>query len=83
MESTERRALAEQLKDYFRGMKRVRAEQLPRLAQYDDWQRLALREIERRGTNIVEMLDDEMLAAIADGDLDVTAAIRDVMQETV
>jgi catalase len=76
-----RRDPAEQIKDYFRGMKRVQAEHLPRLAEYDDWSRLARREIEKRATRIVEMFDDELLAAIADGSLDVTAAIREVMRE--
>jgi len=76
-----RRDPAEQIKDYFRGMKRVHAEHLPRLAEFDDWSRLARREIEKRATRIVEMFDDELLAAVADGSLDVTAAIREVMRE--
>jgi len=81
MQPTEPRDLAEQLKHYFRGMKRVRADHLPQLAHFDDWQRLALREIERRATGIVEMLDDAILAAIADGHLDPAAAIREVIDE--
>lgn len=81
METQDPRELAEQIKDYLRGMKRVRADHLPRLADFDNWQELARREVERRATHIIQMLDDAQLAAIVAGKINVPAAIRDVMAE--
>jgi molecular chaperone GrpE (heat shock protein) len=81
METQETQELAEQVKDFLRGMKRVRADDMPRLAEFDNWRELARREIERRATRVIEMFDDSILAAIAKGDLDLPAAIREVMKE--
>ncbi len=49
---------------------------MPQLSHADDWQRLALREQERRATNLVQLLDDETLAAIAEGRLDPKATME-------
>jgi len=81
MHSTDTHELAEQFKDYLRGMRRARPAHLAELAAYDNWQQLAQREIERRAAHVLELLDDATLAAIASGGVRPATAIREVLDE--
>lgn len=69
------------LKDFLRGFGRNNQEALQRLSLFDDWQRVAATELERRATQLVESLDDETLRRIAAGDIDFKAVCRDVASE--
>lgn len=71
-------AKIEALKDVLRGFGRSDQAALQRLSMFDDWQRVAAAELERRATQLVEALDEETLRAIAAGDIDFQAVCRDV-----
>lgn len=69
------------LKDFLRGFGRNDRAALQRLGLFDDWQRVAKAELERRATQVVEALDEDTLRAIAAGEIDFKAVCRDVVAE--
>lgn len=74
-------AKIEALREVLRGFGRSDQAALQRLSLFDDWQRVAAAELERRATQIVEALDEETLRAIAAGDIDFQAVCRDVAND--
>lgn len=69
------------LKDFMRGFGRSNQEALQSLSLFDDWQRVAKDELERRATQVVEALDEDTLRAIAAGEIDFKAVCREVAAE--
>ena len=82
METTSLQELAERLFDYLTGYGRGQPEKLQQLMAFDDWQRLARSELERRRMALVGMLDSELLEAIASGDIYVDRIARDVLKRS-
>ena len=72
---------AEQLKDYLRGMKRANRAKLAQLTIYADWHGASRRELERRATQVLEMLPDDILTALAAGEIQMRETIADVLAE--
>ena len=70
--------LFHQLTGYGRG----RPEHLERLIAYPRWRERAEAELERRATELIESLDTETLAAVADGSVDIHAVARRALAET-
>ena len=62
---------AESLLHYLTGYGRGRPAELQRLASVSDWQARARAELDRRANAMIETLDNDVLAAIAAGDVDV------------
>ena len=71
----------ESVRDFLRGYARADPGGVARLAEVDDWQRIAREELERRVTGIVRMLDDATLEAVATGDLDMRAVCLQALRE--
>lgn len=69
------------LKDYLGGMKRGNRSALAQLTALSDWREIAQREIERRANYFLTMLPDEVIQAIAKGDIDVRSVIGEVLTE--
>ncbi len=74
--------LAERLSDYLTGYGQGHPEKLQQLMAFDEWQRLARSELERRRMALVGMLDSELLEAIASGDIYVDRIARDVLKRS-
>ncbi|WP_394540159.1 hypothetical protein PRJ39_06235 [Lysobacter enzymogenes] len=72
----------EHLKDYLRGMKRGdNRKALSQLTAISDWPNASQQELERRASATLQILPDEILVAIANGEIDVREAIADVLAE--
>jgi len=67
--------------DTLRGYGRRNQTALERLADFPDWQRIAQAELERRATSIVQALDEQILRAIAAGELDFSQLCREAARE--
>ncbi|WP_223618985.1 hypothetical protein [Lysobacter sp. ESA13C] len=67
------------LKDYLSGMKTGTPSALAQLTLLKDWTDVAQREIERRATFFLQKLPDDVVCAIAEGEIDVRSAIGDVL----
>ncbi len=73
--------LAEHVKDYLRGYGRPDGKRLAPLAKYSAWRLAASTEIMVRCTRIMANFDDETLALIADGQIDMCALSAAVAAE--
>lgn len=82
MDQTSPQELAERLSDTLTGYGQGHPEKLQQLMAFDDWQRLARNELERRRMALVGMLDSELLEAIASGDIYVDRVARDVLKRS-
>ena len=82
MDQTSLQELAERLSDYLSGYGQGHPEKLQQLMEFDDWQRLARSELERRRMALVGTLDSELLEAIANGDIYVDRIARDVLKRS-
>lgn len=72
----------EHLKDYLRGMKRGdNRKALAQLTAISDWPNASQQELDRRASATLQILPDEILVAIANGEIDVREAIADVLAE--
>ena len=58
------------LTDYLSGFVRNRPANRALLLHYQDWQRMAKQELDRRSCRLLELLPDDVLRAIAQGDID-------------
>lgn len=67
------------LKDYLRGIKSRNRIALAQLLAITDWHGMAQRELERRASLVVQMFNDEVMVAIANGELNVKQAIAEVL----
>ena len=82
MNDTSPQELAERLSDYLTGYGQGHPDKLRQLMEFDDWQRLAHSELERRRMALVGTLDSELLEAIANGDIYVDRIARDVLKRS-
>lgn len=71
----------ERLRDYLRGFGRGASERLTELGQHHGWQDAAQNELRKRALLLLSAFDDEMLRAIAQGDIVVNEVIREVFSE--
>ncbi|MGO1069538.1 hypothetical protein [Lysobacter sp. CA199] len=71
----------QQLKDYLNGMKRNNRLALERLDTISNWPELLRREVERRAIHAIEILPDDLLVAIAKGEVNIQRAIREVLAD--
>lgn len=69
------------LKDYLGGMKMGAPSALAQLTVLKDWTEVAQREIERRATFFLQKLPDDVVCAIAEGQIDVRSAIGEVLSD--
>lgn len=69
----------EKLKDYLRGMKKSRPDSLVQLQLVPRWQELAERELERRATSLIQAFHNSLLTAIANDEVNVHQAIKEVL----
>lgn len=67
------------LKPYFEGMKKSYPDRLKVLASVEGWKRKAQQEIDRRAADLLGDFPDDTLAGIAEGKVNVTAAIVEVL----
>ena len=67
------------LKDYLGGMKRGNSTALEQLTALTDWSGIAQREIERRANLVLQMFPNEVIHAIAKGEIDVPSVIGEVL----
>jgi len=58
------------LTDYLSGFVRNSPANRTLLIHYPDWQRMAQQELDRRSSRLLERLPDDVLRAIAQGDID-------------
>ncbi|MBT2748292.1 MULTISPECIES: hypothetical protein [unclassified Lysobacter] len=71
----------QQLKDYLNGMKRNNRLALERLDTIKNWPELIHGEIERRAIHAIEILPDDMIMAIAKGEVNIQRVIREVLAD--
>lgn len=72
----------EHLKDYLRGMKRAdNRKALAQLTAISDWPNASQQELERRASATLQILPDDILVALAKGEIDMREAIADVLAE--
>ncbi|ALN93823.1 hypothetical protein [Lysobacter gummosus] len=69
----------EALKDHLRGMNRHNRTALVQLIAVTDWRGIAQRELERRAGLVFQVINDEVMVAIAKGEVDVNQAIAEVL----
>ena len=68
------------LKDYLHGLKRARhRSDMELLGRTSNWRELAQRELERRAEEVMRMFNDEVIEAIANGEVDVNVAIAEIL----
>lgn len=65
-------------KDYLRGFGSTGNNALQQLAAFKDWQRIAQQELERRACRVIGCFDDDILQAIASGQIDLPALANEV-----
>jgi len=71
----------EGLRAYLTGMGRTNPDALAFIAEFGDWPRLALQEIERRSTAFLAGLPDDEVVAIAGGEVNLRELARQVQSE--
>lgn len=64
------------INDYMQGFARRNPDGLNHLASYPRWQQVAEQEMERRATRFLASLDDNDLAAIASGEVDINTQAK-------
>lgn len=67
------------LKDYLGGMRRGNRSALAQLTALSNWTDIAQREVERRAHYFLTTLPDEVVQAIAKGDIDMRNVIGEVL----
>ncbi|SAI46768.1 Uncharacterised protein [Bordetella ansorpii] len=66
----------QQLMDYLRGYARSNPANLHQLREYMHWPAMARAERDKRASRLLDVLPDDLLHAIAEGELDVNAVAR-------
>jgi hypothetical protein len=69
----------EALKDYLHGMNKYNRAALIQLIAVTDWRGVAQRELERRAGLVFHVFNDEVIVAMAKGEVDVSQAIAEVL----
>lgn len=67
----------EQAAQLLAGFAKANPAELAGLSERDDWQALAKWEATRRATRLLELFDDQTLAAIASGEIDLPTLFRE------
>jgi hypothetical protein len=62
--------IEQSLTDYLTGYLRNNPARRERLLEFSDWQRMARRELDRRSARFLEALPDDLIGAIAQGEVD-------------
>lgn len=70
-----------ELKDFLSAMKKHNRGALTQLSIINDWRSVAARELERRAHLVLNTINDDMVLAIAHGEVDVGRAIREVLAD--
>lgn len=68
--------------EILRGLARSDGSALAKLAEVEDWRRIARAELERRATALIQMLDEGTVQAIADGRINLPELCRTVLAES-
>lgn len=71
----------EAFKDYIGGMKTFNRAALTQLLSINDWHTAAQRELERRAYLVLNTFNDDVIVAIANGDINPHQAIKEVLGE--
>lgn len=71
----------EAFKDYIGGMKKHNRTALTQLLTINDWHAAAQRELERRAYLVLNTFNDDVMLAIAKGELNPCRAIEEVLAE--
>lgn len=71
----------EAAKNILRGYGEKDQAALASLVEVQEWQRIARQELERRATSIVQVLDVDILEAIASGAMDMRAVCQQALDE--
>ncbi|WNO10524.1 hypothetical protein [Teredinibacter sp. KSP-S5-2] len=72
--------LKEQLGHYLNGYGRSQPQRLKDLTSITNWNKLAEQELQRRATQIIQNLDEQMLNAIAEGKIQLNQEIEIAFQ---
>lgn len=67
--------------EILRGLDRSDGSALAKLAEVEDWRRIAATELERRATAFIQSLDEATVRAIAEGKIDLARLCRTVREE--
>lgn len=78
----DRATATEHLTDYLTGYSRHDRQRLTEVANYPDWQTRAQAELDRRMSRLIEALPDDLVAAIATGDVDLADVVKEMMEGT-
>ncbi len=73
------RANANRLEDYLRGMRRHSPLALKRLQEINNWPEVMRAEIDRRAIHAIGYFTDDLILAIANGEVDIKESIRDIL----
>ncbi|MGH8083458.1 MAG: hypothetical protein ACREP7_22970 [Lysobacter sp.] len=68
-------------KDYIGGMKKHNRAALTQLLSINDWHAAARREMERRAYLVLNTFNDDVMVAIANGEINPYQAIEEVLAE--
>jgi hypothetical protein len=71
----------EAFKDYIGGMKKHNRTALTQLLTINDWHAAAQRELERRAYLVLNTFNDDVMLAIAKGELNPSRAIEELLAE--
>lgn len=74
-------AATQHLTDYLAGFGHGAPERLAEVAAYPAWQARAQAELDRRMTRLMETLPDELVAALAAGEVDMATVARGLLAE--
>lgn len=74
---------SEHLTDYLTGYGRNNRQRLAEVAAYPDWQARAKAEIDRRMSRLIEALPDDLVAAIAAGEVELAEVAKSMMEGDV
>lgn len=70
--------IEERLAHYLAGYVRNKPENLAQVLNYPDWPRMAKLELDRRATRLLELLSEQELRAIAQGDVSLPDVVRNL-----
>ncbi|HGL5374051.1 TPA: hypothetical protein ACKFCW_002923 [Citrobacter farmeri] len=68
--------IEQNLTNYLAGFVKNSPDNIELVLQYQDWQRMARLELDRRATRLLELFSDAELRAIAEGDVSLPDLVR-------
>lgn len=78
----DRATASQHLTDYLAGYGRGRPDKLTEVVTYPAWQTRAQEELDRRMTRLMETLPDDLVAAVAAGEVDLAEVARGIMSKS-